>query len=105
MVNILVLNAHLTELYVMFQLPLSLAEKRGLIDDRTKLACRVSYLGLGPGRYKVIIKIGSQDQGVFDSAMVCGDLKVDWPAEHREHKFSLHSDFKCVMPAEWEFLD
>ncbi|MCF8079081.1 MAG: ATP-binding cassette domain-containing protein [Desulfobacterales bacterium] len=104
-VSLLILNIHLTDLYALLQLPLSLVKRQGLIKDRVRVACRVPYLGIAPGRYKIVIKVGSQEEGVYDSAMAYDEIRVGWPPELMEQTFSSYSDFKCVMPTEWEFLE
>lgn len=104
-VSILILNAELTDLYALLELPLHLALKKGLIDERVKVSCRLPYMGLAPGCYKIIVKIGNQKDGVYDSAIVAAELRITRPAETLEARVSLHDDFKCFMPSQWSFLD
>jgi len=104
-INILILNVHLTELYTLLELPPSLGKEKNLIDKRENISCKLPYLGLTPGRYKIIVKIGDKKDGVYDSAIVSRELKISWPKDTSEARLSLHDDFKFVMPAHWRFLD
>jgi hypothetical protein len=67
--------------------------------------CRIPFLGLAPGTYKIIIKIGSEQEGVFDSAIVNQELLVIWSEYLTERSSTLYTDYKFVMPAEWELRD
>lgn len=105
-VNILILNAQLTDLYTLLELPVSVSKEKKLSDNRARISCKLPYLGLAPGIYKIIVKIGDKNEGIYDSAIVDHELKVTWPQdETTEARLSLYDDFKCVMPAQWRFLD
>jgi lipopolysaccharide transport system ATP-binding protein len=104
-VSILVLNLRLDDLYTLWELPLGVSEQRGLVKEEATLSCKLPYLGLAPGRYKLIIKVGNQTEGVYDSAIVAAELKVERAKEMQGVHDSLLTDCKCVMPAQWRFLD
>lgn len=104
-VSILILNTQLTELYTIFHLPASMAKAHGTIAQHAVAVCRIPFLGLAPGTYKIIIKIGSEQEGVFDSAIVNQELLVIWSEYLTEQSSTLYTDYKFVMPAEWELRD
>jgi lipopolysaccharide transport system ATP-binding protein len=104
-INILILNVHLTDLYVLLELPISASKEKKIFDKRANISCKVPYLGLAPGLYKIIVKIGDKKDGVYDSVIVARELKVSWPKDASDARLSLHDDFKFVMPAQWKFLD
>ncbi len=104
-INILILNVHLTDLYVLLELPISASKEKNLIDKRASVSCKLPYMGLAPGRYKIIVKIGDKKDGVYDSAIVARELKITWPKDASDERLSLHDDFKYVMQAQWRFLD
>ncbi len=104
-INILILNVHLTDLYVLLELPISAGKEKQLFDKRVSISCKLAYLGLAPGLYKIIVKIGDKKDGVYDSAIVARELKISWPKDTSDARLSLHDDFKFIMPAQWKLLD